>query len=111
VARRMAEQTAEVAALLFLTFTGLLIASFVSVGARAVDLHRGGHPIPLLLFRDVLFLGLLAVPFATILSVRAAGVGAQLSGNLAWILVTSGPAILALIVFLLFEAFVVGKRR
>jgi hypothetical protein len=111
VARRMAEQVAELQAVVFLVFTGLMLASAVSVSARALDLRRSGRRIPLLLFRDVIVFGLLAVPFSAILFVRAMGLGPQLTGDLTWTLVTSTPAITALIVFLLFEGFVVGRRR
>lgn len=107
----MASQVAEIQTLLFVVFTGLMGACFLSVALRAIDLRRHGQAIPLLLYRDVGVFGLLAVPFAAILFARASGIGHTLIGNLPWALATGGPAIAALITFLLFEVFVVGKRR
>lgn len=110
MARRMSS-VAEVQALFFLTFTALLVACATSVTIRAIDLHRAKEPVPILLYRDLAFLVLLAFPFVAILFVRWQGLGPSLAGDLTWTIVTSTPAVAALVIFLAFEVTVVGRRR
>lgn len=110
MARRMSS-VAEVQALFFLTFTALLVACAVSVTVRAIDLRAAKQPVPILLWRDLAFLILLAFPFVAILFARWQGLGPQLVGDLTWTVVTSVPAIAALVLFIAAEILIVGKRR
>jgi hypothetical protein len=110
VARRMSD--IETVRLLYLAvFVGLLVAAFASVGGRYLDLRRSGQRVPMLLYRDMAFLGLMCVPFVMILGARWLDVGPMLAGEMWWVVATSTPAVGALVVWLLFESFVVGKRR
>lgn len=95
----------------FVLFTVLAAVCAVTTAVRAADLRRRGIGIPILLVRDVITFALLALPFALILGVRATGRGPMVADSIVWTVVTSVPAITALVIFLAFEAFVVGRRR
>ena len=52
----------------------------------------------------------LAVPFVAILSARVFGAGPEVVRTVPWVVITSGPAVFAMAVYVYFEIRVIGHR-
>lgn len=94
----------------FFLFVGLLILAFARMLLRAYRQKRSGNRLSLILVRDLTVFGLLGIDFALVLAVRASGLAPIIVGELWWILLTSGIAIIAAAVLAGFELFVIGYR-
>jgi hypothetical protein len=89
------------------SFTACLAASAYRIIARALSYRRRGQPIPRLLPRDLVLVGGLLVPFATILLARSMDWAVR--GNLVWQLATGIPAVAAVAVFTWYEFRVIDQ--
>ena len=97
---------------------GALVAFFVltvlgaaSTVARAGRWAKEGIPPPVLLIRDSFLMVGLAFPFVVIMAARVFQIPREVTQTVPWVLMTSGPAIVALAVYVYFEFFVIGRGR
>lgn len=99
------------------TINGIFFAVFSSVLAigalrtlvRVGQYRAASKKIPLLLFRDVLLVGGLALPFVLILASRAFGWAPFLIGQLWWVLLTSGTGLIGVTTYTIFEFLVIDR--
>ena|SRR5688572_18020988 len=91
-------------------FTALLLVGSITTFARVVDLKRRRQPLPTLLIRDVICWTGLAWPFVLIGFVRAWSLGSVVNGQVAWLLLTGFPPLVAALTYVRYELFVIGKR-
>lgn len=92
----------------FVAFLGMLVTATLSVAVRVGRWHLRGITPPVLLIRDLLTIGGLAFSFLVITAARVMELPPQYTHTIPWIVVTSGPALTGLAVFLYFEFFVIG---
>lgn len=95
-------------------FLVALFGGFVRTLARVVYYQRNRAARPRLLNRDVLVIGGLSLSFGLITVVRFLPLETRLAlttGNVAWALITTVPACIAVLVYLYFEAFVIERPR
>lgn len=97
----------------FAAFWMLLVVGVVSVLARVAFYRAKGYRMPRLLTRDVVFMVGFALSFGLILIVRVlpndVRTALQLNDNVPWALATDIPAIVAVLVFVRFELFVIER--
>lgn len=95
--------------IIFLVFTACLMAGAVRTYVRAAQYRHSGLKIPLILWRDLIFVGGLTLPLMLILGARALGLIQNVINHTWWVLVTSTPALIAVITYGLFEFFIIDK--
>jgi len=98
------------ALVVFVVFIGMLLTATLSIAIRVGRWHVRGIAAPVLLIRDLLTIGGLAISFLMITAARAMELPPEYTRTVPWILLTSGPAIVGLGVFLYFEFFVIGHE-
>lgn len=101
-------------AVIFGLFLLLLLIGTASTYVRWLRYRRLRIPAPVLLKRDAILLGGLAIPFLLISAVRVIGISTVSGENgpeLWWLLVTGIPAVLAIAVYVFYELFVIEKPR
>lgn len=90
-----------------------LLLSLVTTGGRVLYLVRQKRRRPELLYRDLVVMGGLAASFVLIASVRLLPPelrSAITSGNVLWAAATTLPAVVAVLVYLYFELFVIRRE-
>lgn len=92
-------------------FILLLAIGAITTFARVIYLRRQSHALPRLLIRDVLFFFGFSWTVVVILVVRAIGAPPGLGDQLWWVLLTSVPPIVSLLVYCYFELFVIGRSE
>lgn len=100
-----------IAALSLLLFTVLMTIGASATLERVIRYRRHKIKPPVLLKRDILVIGGLAVDFVLILIVRAFGFGPYLAGNPLWVIGTSAVGVGSAAVYVYYELFVIEKRR
>jgi hypothetical protein len=98
-----------VAAGVFALIVGLLLTITLSVSARAVRWYRQHKNPPILLYRDLFGFTGLSTSVLMTSAARASDIPPQYLKTIPWLIATSIPAILGLVVFLYFELFVIGR--
>jgi hypothetical protein len=97
----------------FLIFTVALLLGAGATLARVVRYSVQGWHRPRLLTRDLFVIGGLALTVGTILAVRVArALGADVTGlatSIPWILFTTIPVVVAVVVYAWFELFVIER--
>lgn len=91
-----------------------LFAGFIRTLARVVYYFRNQAERPRLLNRDVLVIGGLSISFGLITIVRFLPMDVRIAlttGNVAWALVTTVPAIVAVFVYAYFEYVVIEQPQ
>lgn len=103
-----------VSAVIFGLFLLLLLIGTASTYVRWLRYRRLRIPAPVLLKRDAVLLGGLAIPFLLISAVRVVGISA-VSGEdgpqIWWLLLTGLPAIVAIAVYVYYELAVIERPR
>lgn len=89
----------------------LTVLGAASTVGRAGRWAKEGIPPPVLLIRDSFLMVGLAFPFVVIMAARVFAVPREVTQTVPWVLMTSGPAVAALAVYVYFEFFVIGKGR
>jgi hypothetical protein len=97
-----------VALVIFFVFVGMLVLATASVAIRVGRWHLRGLTPPALLYRDLMTIGGLSLTFLMITGSRAAAIPSEYTRTVPWIVLTSGPALTGMGVFLYFEFFVIG---
>lgn len=103
------QDVATLNAIFFFTFTSVLVVGALRTFVRVIQYRHDGQTIPLILWRDAVFLGGLAIPFAMILASRAFGWAPFLIGNPGWVVATSGPALIGATTYAIFEFLVIDR--
>lgn len=102
-----------ISAVIFFTFTGLLVVGSVSTTLRYLRYRRARIPAPILLYRDRdLFIGL-AFPLVLIAAARTFGWDVRQDNNtpeLYWVLLTGVPPIYALARYCWYELAVIERN-
>lgn len=110
------DQSVDWTQVLQITFLALFVL-FVLGGSytttrRLIHYRAASQPIPVLLWRDVIARNGLAIPFGSILVLRALrsfGVNIDFAMELWWILFTSLPAVIGAAYYLYCEIFVIDR--
>jgi hypothetical protein len=96
---------------IFLLFVAMLAAATVSVAVRVSRWHMRHIALPVLLYRDLVTVGGLAISFFIITTARVLALPPEYTRTVPWIILTSAPAIAGMGVFLYFEFFVIGHHK
>jgi hypothetical protein len=91
-----------------------LFAGFARTLARVVYYLRNRNQRPRLLNRDVVVIGGLAISFGLITLIRFLPVETRVSltsGNIAWALLTTVPAVVAVLVYAWYEYAIIERPR
>jgi hypothetical protein len=95
-----------------IAFIVLIVVGAITTVARVLFYARNNAPRPRLLTRDVIVIGGLAWSFSLIVAVRFLPSEQRVAfttGNIAWALVTTLPALIAATTYVYFELFVVKR--
>jgi hypothetical protein len=101
--------------LVLVAFVGGLLLGVVSTGLRIIEHIAHHHPLPILLPRDLIVVGGLALSFLAVAVVSLLNAmhvidGQALGRQAWWVLLRATPAIVAVWTFDYFELRVIGRK-
>ncbi len=95
-------------------FLGGFLLAVVTTGARFLWYVRYRHPRPRLLNRDIIVKGGMFTSFGLIAAIRFVPPEQRVTltqGNVAWAVATTLPAVVAIVVYCIYELFVIPRDR